>query len=153
MKYPIFLIDNHYISKIYNLLFLLKNCSYNRNNKKIINQNNIEYLYYLLENKGLFENIKLKNANKNMNRKHKLSFLKLSKDKEVKIIIKHCVVKELVITEIINGEVYYSLTKKGNETMVELGDELYFSKDDIKILKKLSSYTITKLDELFRELY
>lgn len=153
MKYPIFLIDNHYISKVYNLLFLLKYCAYNRNDKKKINQNNIEYLYYIVENKGLIENIKLKTNNKCLDERYKLSFLKLSKSKDIKIIIRYCIVKELIILEIINGEVFYSLSEKASNKMKELETITYFSKEDIKILKKLSNYTISELDKLFRELY
>lgn len=152
MRYPIFLIDNHYIIKIYNLLFLLKTCSYNRNNKKRINQNNIKYLYFLLNNKIFLENIRLNNINKDISEKAKLNFYDFFKDEEVKIVIKFCIVANLVEIEYRCGEIFFSLTNKGDEEISKLGKKFYYSDEDIKILKKLSSYTIKELNDLFLEL-
>ena len=146
MKFPIFLIDNHYITKVYNLLFLLKHCSYNRNKKKRINQDNINFLYFFINNKNLL------NENIEKIKKYEFDIQTIYTDKDLEIILKLLLIKELIEIEIIKTEVYYTLTKQGEDKLYELNQINYFSEDELKVLKKLSTYSINEFQELLRKI-
>ena len=128
------------------MLFLLKHCSYNRNKKKRINQDNINFLYFFINNKNLL------NENIEKIKRYEFDMQTIYTDKDLEIILKLLLIKELIEIEIIKTEVYYTLTKQGEDKLYELNQITYFSEDELKVLKKLSTYSINEFQELLRKI-
>lgn len=140
MKHPIFLIDNHYVMKLYYILFLLNEFGENRRGNLIINEKKLKYLYFFLENRDILKQIEKEIKS--------IDFLeKFLEFDEVSIIIKLGISLELIEIHLKSIDIYYKITNLGKEKIKNLENNLHRS--ELNLIKEILKLSDKKLTELF----
>lgn len=140
MKHPIFLIDNHYVMKLYYILFLLNEFGENRRGNLIVNENKLKYLYFFLENRDILKQIEKEIKS--------IDFLeKFLEFDEVSIIIKLGISLELIEIHLKSIDIYYKITDLGKEKIKNLENNLH--KSELNLIKEILKLSDKKLIELF----
>lgn len=140
MKYPIFLIDNHYIMKLYYILFLLSEFGENKKGTLVINENKLKYLYFFLENKDV-----LKKDGRELRSLDTLEkFLEFD---EVSSIIKLGISQDLIEIQLKSFDIYYKISDLGKQKIKNIKNIL--DEQELKLIKNILKLNDKKLSELF----
>lgn len=143
MKYTLFLIENHYIIKLYNLLFLLSNIAGNPKKDLSIDEKRLKYLYFFLENRNVLKKIQ-NNEEIDFNTIEK--FLEFN---EMGLITRLGLAKKLVDVEIKKNISYYKITSEGQKRIEQIDNVEYMTKEEITQMKEIRKMSNKKLENIF----